>query len=189
MCWVLERMRMATLFEALGRRWSCSGMTLHLLWLGVAMPIRLPPAHFIFCDDLNEKDSWFPSPSAQSPTQTNRLHAWQTALGLCAVSSTQEWSIALKEKINKQAKSTPALCLRGNRWVPWLPCLPCCHSPEPRGENRQWRKEAVSSCVCVHVHVYANVYVRETDKERDRDGGGRARERGKREWETIRQKK
>lgn len=27
----------------------------------------LPPAPFVVSDDLNEKDSWFPSPSARSP--------------------------------------------------------------------------------------------------------------------------
>lgn len=153
------------------------------------MPIPLPPAHFIFCDDLNEKDSWFPSPSAQSPTQTNRLHPWQTALGLCAVSSTQEWSIASNEKINKQAKCTPALCLRGNGWVPWLP--PPVHvtmSLSPRGRTASEEKKlflVVCVCACACKCVWGGA------TETEKDGGrGKVKERErKREGKRIRERK
>lgn len=149
------------------------------------MPIPLPPAHFIFCDDLNEKDSWFPSPSAQSPTQTNRLHPWQTALGLCAVSSTQEWSIASNEKINKQAKCTPALCLRGNGWVPWLP--PPVHvtmSLSPRGRTASEEKK-LFLVVCVCVHVRASVC--EGEQQRQRKMGVEEKRKRGREKERERE--
>lgn len=94
--------------------WNYSAVTL------VRSSYAHPPAnrslHFQWWPKWERQSVSFPS--AQSPTQTNRLCPWQTALGLCAVSSTQEWAIASKEKINKQAKSTPALCLGGNGWVP-----------------------------------------------------------------------
>lgn len=130
-----------TLFEALGKRWSCTEITLQSLWLVVAMPIPLPSALLIFCGDLNEKDSWLVSFPFSSVSYTEKQAAsLADCTGVICCLNYSRIIYSFEGKKNKQAKFTPALCLRRNGWVPSLPPPPCRHSPEFQGVNSQWRK-------------------------------------------------
>lgn len=82
----------------------------------------LPPVHFIFSDDLNENASWFPSPTAQPPPMTASLVDC-TGVMCCLLHSRMIYSLEGK-KINKQAVSTPALCLEGKWMASWGFYLP-----------------------------------------------------------------
>lgn len=76
----------------------------------------LPPIHFIFSDDLNENASWFPFPTAQHPRPPMTASLVDcTGVMCCLLHSRMIYSLEGK-KINKQAVSTPALCLEG-KWM------------------------------------------------------------------------
>ena len=148
----------------------CLGQKAKLQWeysaLGVAKPSPLPPTHSVFSADLNDKDSWFPSPSSQSPTQTNRPWPRPTALGLRAVSSTQGWSIASEEKNQQTSRVHPALCLGGNGWAPQL-------LPPPLSVTLPWvpgREQPEKKRSCFQLYTHRHVHC---ERGKEQMGKGR----------------